>query len=98
MIRKRATTLMAVLALLAAIIGTNFIPIPKVNAASLIHDDFESGLNGWGPGDQKPLNLPQGAHSGISCKVSDRTGTGMARWPTKPTFYPWEKPTLWAYI
>lgn len=75
--RKRATTLMAILALLAAIIGTNFMPIPKVNAASLIHDDFESGLNGWGPRGPETVELTtEEAHSGISCiKVSDRTGT-----------------------
>jgi endo-1,4-beta-xylanase len=49
MLKKKLITLLTVFAILAVSVCGSFLTLPKVSAANLIYDDFESGLNGWGP-------------------------------------------------
>jgi len=55
----------------------SFLPLPKASAAALIYDDFETGLNGWGPRGPETVELTtEEAYSGrYSLKVSGRTST-----------------------
>jgi len=69
--------LLTVFALLTVGICGSFLPLPKASAAALIYDDFETGLNGWGPRGPETVELTtEEAYSGrYSLKVSGRTST-----------------------
>ncbi|HHV28514.1 endo-1,4-beta-xylanase [Acetivibrio mesophilus] len=77
MLKKKLITLLTVFAILAVSVCGSFLTLPKVSAANLIYDDFESGLNGWGPRGPETVELTtEEAYSGkSSLKVSDRTET-----------------------
>lgn len=77
MLKKKIITLLTVSAMLAVSIVGSFSGETKVAAANLISDDFEAGLNGWGPrGDETVELSTEQAHSGAySLKVSNRTET-----------------------
>lgn len=77
MLKKKLLTLLTVFALLTVGICGSFLPLPKASAAALIYDDFETGLNGWGPRGPETVELTtEEAYSGrYSLKVSGRTST-----------------------
>jgi len=57
MLKKKLLTLLTVFALLTVGICGSFLPLPKASAAALIYDDFETGLNGWGPRGPETVEL-----------------------------------------
>jgi endo-1,4-beta-xylanase len=75
MMKKKILSLITAGLLLATSMVGN-VPLP-VHASSLIYDDFESSISGWGPRGKETVEIStEQAYSGISSvKVSNRTAT-----------------------
>lgn len=88
MLKKKFTTLLTACVLMAVSLIGGFSTPVKVSAGNLITDDFESGLNGWGPRGEETVELStEQAHSGTySVKVSNRTETWNGAMADKTEF------------